>query len=425
MRGPKHILQINDSWLKHIEDVQSRLKQTIPPSRIKHWLENFASEDAKTALYFLMLFEYIPYEELQSRLDEQLGAAIDTALRKDANSQFLILPYGKPGKSGPFMTYPLRNTTVFKKYEERITISFDYNEVSTNEHTVLIMIDDFVGSGETFIEEYTGYEEDGNVGYGKIEYWADGAEIKRHYLIAAIIMEKGKEKISRVFNKKITVFSETRIAAFDSKKSPFNVFGNREELRALCIKYGFELEKGPFGFDNSESLVAFAHTTPDNTLPIIWDDSEWLPIFPRKPRTRMDQVKALKKEVAFYMGIMNYLKLDLYDDRSIVIDGKRSISYNSREDHSLVTYIKLKLEGLDFLVICQILGISKQELEEIKAYGRERQLLDSRGDVNPQGHEFYKSLMKTVGQHKFRKRETRNFKMNNEVYIPKTFKGMT
>jgi hypothetical protein len=62
---------------------------------------------------------------------------------------------------------------------------------------------------------------------------------------------------------------------------------NRERLRQFCEEAGkrFFPKKVWFGFEDSESLVVFPGTVPNNSLPILWhDDGGWFPLFPASGR---------------------------------------------------------------------------------------------------------------------------------------------
>lgn len=58
-----------------------------------------------------------------------------------------------------------------------------------------------------------------------------------------------------------------------------------EKLRLLANTYGEKLQpKRPLGYGNMQLLLGFSHNTPNNTLPIFWDEGHlapWNPIFAR------------------------------------------------------------------------------------------------------------------------------------------------
>lgn len=60
---------------------------------------------------------------------------------------------------------------------------------------------------------------------------------------------------------------------------------NAKDFEAMARQYGTSLQpRMPVGFKDGQLLLAFAHNTPDNTLPIFWDQGArmpWHPVFPR------------------------------------------------------------------------------------------------------------------------------------------------
>lgn len=56
-------------------------------------------------------------------------------------------------------------------------------------------------------------------------------------------------------------------------------------LRRLVEHYGTKLQpERPLGYKNGQLLLGFSHNTPDNTLPIFWDEgvlAPWSPVFVR------------------------------------------------------------------------------------------------------------------------------------------------
>jgi hypothetical protein len=61
---------------------------------------------------------------------------------------------------------------------------------------------------------------------------------------------------------------------------------DREFARAMCIKYGQEIEpNSALGFGECELLIGFEHNIPNNTLPIIWSEGHltrhWTPALRR------------------------------------------------------------------------------------------------------------------------------------------------
>lgn len=238
-------------------------------------------------------------------------------------------------------------------------------------------------------------------------------------------MYDGRDYINKKYPE-IQLFSEFRQKIFNPETSPFNIGSNVSEMKKIAYKYGKETAKSvPLGYSNSESLVAFNHTTPNNTLPIIWGDRKWHPIYPRLSKDKIKQAKEIKEEVAFYYGIMKKSGIVFYNDENVVVQEGKKISYNSRKDHSLLCLLKLQIDGYELPSICQILGITKSEYDKISSYGKQKKLIDNFGKVSPRGHDFFQNLMKKVRGRRFIKKEKAIFEMKYVNYMPKSFGGVS
>lgn len=60
---------------------------------------------------------------------------------------------------------------------------------------------------------------------------------------------------------------------------------DKNEFYNIAYGYGKQLKPSyPLGYKDGQLLLAFFHNTPDNTLPIFWDEglrSPWSPVFAR------------------------------------------------------------------------------------------------------------------------------------------------
>lgn len=411
----KHELVPDLKLIQQMDYTLPKLKYSLSFKKIIRWLENFEANEVELAIDFLFFLEYIDMAELSFRIDELFRQAL-YLIPRDHN--IVIYPgVSSYPKSPEVINYILKDTPAYKT-RTNCTIVRDLSKILDRKTaTAFILIDDFIGSGGSFEKGYDTV--------AKLKSWMDvNPFIQQRHLIAVVCMKGGSEFIRKKYSE-IHIHAEVRDEIFNTATSPFRISQNTSLMRDLALKYGKQISKTSLGFSNNAALVAFGHTTPNNTLPIIWSSNNWHPIYPRFADDKIQQSKEIKSEVAYYIGIMNRLGLDLYTQESIIISGRREIRYNHLVDHSLLTIIKLLQDGFEFPTICQILGITVGEYKKIEAYGVERKLLDSTGKISSTGIEFYISLMKSVRNKRFLKKDKEVFELKNLNYVPKSFMGVT
>jgi hypothetical protein len=421
----RHIIVVDRILIKKVDYIFPKLKYSVNFRKIIRWLENFESYEIENAIDFLFFLEFVDYSELTFRMNEQLK----NAFQKIPKDYFVFIYPGVATypKSAEVINYVLKETPVYlkRKKENHCLITRDLEkDLVAGKDTAIILTDDFIGTGLSF--------EKGYVTKSKLKLELDSNPfIKIRFLISAICMNEGRDFIYKKYPE-ITIFSEFREKIFNESYSPFSIANNTEKMRLLALKYGNQIRTQryhpyytPLGFDASEALIAFSHSTPNNTLPIIWASNNWFPLYPRFARDKMNQSKEIKSEVAFYIGIMNRLGLDLYNNQSIKVNGKRQIKYNKKIDHSLLCVMKLLQEGFEIPSICQILGITGIEYKSIVNYGKRRLVLNSLGKISNMGLIFYNELMKNTYKKRFISKDKGQFEMKNVNYIPKSFEGMS
>lgn len=419
IKGDKY--NFDDKTSERIQNLLPKLKHSLLLSKIIKWLENFDESEINLAIDLLSIFEYIPFNEFLFRLNSLLFDILKTI---PSNEKIIIFPYGKVGKSGTLVTYPIKNTRSYKKRENDILLTHDIEYIANlKDYKYIIFIDDFIGSGKTFIEEYKKIK--------RLKNWTQNSDFKKIYLLCAVIMEEGKIKIKESFSE-IEIYAEERNKVFQNNKSPLTALKNLLPLKTIATKYGQTINPvAPLGFDNGQALISFFHGTPDNTLPIIWiKDKNWNDIFPRCQKLRMDEAKEFKKDIAFYIGICNRLGIDILSGKSIIEKTKdkyvRKILSNNKSAHSIVALLHLKKSGYDNLIICQLLGLTREELRKIYLEAKMKNLIDINYDISLEGYEFLNELKKVTKKESIREDSVENLtKKTNDIYIPPTFKGLT
>ncbi len=303
--------------LRQIDYVLPKLKFSVYIQQVVAWLENFEENEVALALDYLFYLEYIPFSELQARLNSCL-MELDKSFGRKLN--YLLVPYAEYPKSNDVFMYLLSKCPAYAelKKEKRISFTLDIGKFAFEKHTVLVFVDDFIGTGRSFDKWYR---------KSKITalLQSNALIFEVQAILSAIVMEDGDLFIRHSFPE-IRVVADIRYRIFSKSDSPFNLSNNRAELRNLCLKYGNRIATGfrakatyaPLGYENSEALVAFDYGTPNNTLSIIWGEKEWMPIYPRQARARMQKSSQIKGDAQFYLGVMHRLGINF--DRDVEME---------------------------------------------------------------------------------------------------------
>ena len=320
-----HNFELTKQSLKKIDFLLPRLKNSVSPSKIISWLENFEEKDIDNAIDLLHVFEYVTFDEILYRFNDLLDKILKNV---PSNEKIIILPYGKVGKSGSLITYPLKHTKSYKKRSKDILLTHDFTSIDNPSiYNHIIFIDDFIGSGDTFHKEYKVIAD--------IETWISSNKINNTYILSSIIMNNGLNAILSKYPN-IQIFAEVRNKIFDPLHSPLRILKKVSTIKSMAYRYGstinvfgFPPYNAPYGYDESESLISFFHCTPNNTLPIIWGKNKnWTPLFPRNPDIRMSNARLFKKDIAFNVCFSSSpIEIGVAPELEL-LKGTPSITYN-------------------------------------------------------------------------------------------------
>ncbi|HUP60778.1 MAG TPA: NACHT domain-containing protein [Thermoanaerobaculia bacterium] len=265
------------------------------------WLENFRPSEIDDAVLLLSKLQYKSehvvrqsIDALSRELTRVLGDRLDEA-------RFFQLGLS-PSDSGGLYLYDYRKALSLQDANFPQAPFSDY--VSTA--SAVIFFDDIIGTGSQasrfFRENLRGVRVP--LFYVALFGFDDGvAHVRRETSFTNVIVGVQLSDEERAFTPTTRVFPDVN---------------ERERIRALASRYGQVLyPRHPLGYDDSQALLVFPHTTPNNTLPLIWAGPEnekepgvvWNPVWRRrKPRrtsnTPNDAVRRyldeIKKEFAVW-----------------------------------------------------------------------------------------------------------------------------
>ena len=149
--------------------------------------------------------------------------------------------------------------------------------------TDIVVVDDFVGTGETMVHQI-----------GRLWEYIPQEQTVHIFILAG--MANGVDRVSAAAQE---AFGDSRVSVrclyempsdpgpFDSRSGVFASEDDAADARRIAEDFGRRLEKNvPLGFGACCSLITFSRTIPNNALPILWSSSasrdfQFKPLFPR------------------------------------------------------------------------------------------------------------------------------------------------
>ena len=269
--------------------------EAVSDIRIKAWLEQFGDARNQELVYQLLRYvkEHGYYNDARLMpLFKKLHSLVIASQTEDGQwaqqvkkrkpTNLFVSCVDREGKSGSAMIYVYRNANQLPPH---LTGGLDEAAAFLKAATgpcVLILVDDFIGSGGTFVE-----------GINHLESALGGSlHDHRHtvYAVAAVGLRHGTEHVSSTTGVRCFLGEElvSNNRAFSPDSGIFSSDTDRRTAEALCRTIGEALEpKHPMGFADCQSLIVFEHRCPNNTLPFFcktgkkYQGADWVPLFPR------------------------------------------------------------------------------------------------------------------------------------------------
>ncbi len=194
------------------------------------------------------------------------------------------------GKSNPAIMHDVKTHQKLRVMQHLdLTAQPDaWPRLTPNPPPVFTIVDDFLGTGETMCSLW---EKQPRPLVRLLEEHPDSRAIV--IVIAALAegVRRVEESLRQQFGGRVRLhvgmrFDE-RDRCFSEASRAVPLPANREQLRQFCEEVGkrYFPKKFWFGYEDSESLVVFPGTVPNNSLPILWhDEGGWFPLFPASGR---------------------------------------------------------------------------------------------------------------------------------------------
>jgi hypothetical protein len=243
---------------------------------ILEWLGQFEPEEQDIIERLLASFRFYGFDTINSHL-RQLHTQILTVTGVPATSIWYV-PVGYVAKSGSVIAYFYKTQNDIP--QERFILASDLATVRATNSTAIVFLDDYIGSGHQARQVWDAI-------LSINPRIADKCPIVFGALMGT---RAGIEHLSRTTGFKVCVVDHITEADLPLSASSrvFPAEPDRSRARAILEKYGARLyPQAPLGYENSQGLLGFIYSTPNNTLPIFWStEGGWKPLLPHKESYR-------------------------------------------------------------------------------------------------------------------------------------------
>lgn len=248
----------------------------IKAEEIDNWLKQF--EICEQGYINKLLNNFIYYNSNMVRdVVKKLHNKIVNDFVLDVDDIWYV-PVGYVTKSGSVIAYYYRSVNELK--EEKFISSNDINRILNKSNIGVVFIDDYIGTGHQAKQVWE------FVINPIIEQFSES----KFFYCTLAGMKEGIEYIRK--NTGFEVLVDKVICAeelpFNEKSKIFENPVERKKAEEIVRKYGEILYPGnALGYKNSQALIGFFYSTPNNTLPIFWSTNEkWHPLLPRNESFR-------------------------------------------------------------------------------------------------------------------------------------------
>lgn len=267
----------------------------------EQWLSNFTDEENPYAVQLLNSFQYFSedltnelfaaaFQGISSHVWLKHGPSVASVWASLVDRALICPVEGeRPNPTDSGYLFARRARQLLEIDEARILRPRDALFRLLASSAPVVFVDDFVGSGNQFIDTWTRlYAFPGTVGLSfKTVASVRGGEF---YYCPLVCTEYGAQRISTecpevVVSAAHLVTARDGAFALDSRMWPPSLLrGATEFIRVASERAGIPAagENGWKGFHELGLAVGFAHSVPDATLPIFyWENNGWNPLLRR------------------------------------------------------------------------------------------------------------------------------------------------
>ncbi|MCK4662282.1 MAG: hypothetical protein KAT68_05415 [Bacteroidales bacterium] len=261
---------------------------------IREWLEQFEGIEEQRCIFKLLEnVKLYSNNEIREKMEDLFRLVKKEIVKADKS---IFIEKGKLKRDDIIVSYLDKNPV--KSGAEYAKIFVEANNIYKDNSTspdklekkllelkninALVFVDDFIGTGKSIIENIEPI----------IENYKERIEEKNIIVVVGVItgFQEAKYEVEKIIKKTNLPIKLLLLDPLDNSNKCF--YSNsliytepikREKAKDICNKIGLQLEKKhPLGFGNCQATVVFPNTCPNNSLPILWKETNrWKPLFKR------------------------------------------------------------------------------------------------------------------------------------------------
>lgn len=253
--------------------------------------ERWAAQFGELQSVAVHLLRWISREYFIS--DREYFTALDALIRRSGiarRSRVIFCKWQSEGQSGPRVANQIKNRAHWRVdagYEIDLTRDeTDWPQLDGNISYQLVLVDDFVGSGQTISRLFVGDDAPLRRLLVKLPH----ARLWIGIIVGFDMALRDAHRAIGEYGSRVTVTPYRLLTEQDKCFSDTTrIFANpatRSKVKEFCLQAARmhypELPRNlRLGFNDTAALVVFYDTVPNNSLPIIWhNEGTWLPLFP-------------------------------------------------------------------------------------------------------------------------------------------------
>ena len=262
--------------------------RAIETMAIRRWLEQFDDPKEQRLMFRLAsAIRYYDEDTVRVKMREAFGIVMRNMRtviepRARVRNDILVSPLDdSPAKSGSTYCRLFVSENRLSTNSVQALESLERRFPTTDEIQRLVLIDDFSGTGATLVD---GLKQHLNL---LQRFNSEGVRI---VVVALVGFSQARDYIENYIDQaqlEAEVYFCDELGpeykAFSESSSIFPEAAERDLARQIAEAKGVTLERRfPLGYKDTQGLIVFYQSCPNNTLPIFWSrNGAWTPLFPR------------------------------------------------------------------------------------------------------------------------------------------------